>query len=65
MTQWKVIIVEPQGIEIQDADPFQSKLSLSEDSSLFDTGEAKIKLRLGLFSYPVLQAADILLYRFV
>ena len=25
--------------------------------------EAKAKLKLGLFSYPVLQAADILLYR--
>lgn len=27
--------------------------------------EAKAKLKLGLFTYPVLQAADILLYRFV
>ena len=26
---------------------------------------AKAKLKLGLFSYPVLQAADILLYRYV
>jgi tryptophanyl-tRNA synthetase len=38
----------------------QSKLSLPDDASLAD---AKSKeLHLGLFSYPVLQAADVLLY---
>ncbi|KAL9123460.1 MAG: hypothetical protein Q9217_007099, partial [Psora testacea] len=39
-----------------------SKLSLSEDVSALEAGAAKSKLRLGLFSYPVLQAADVLLY---
>lgn len=41
---------------------WKSKLSLSEEASLADN-EANEKLKLGLFSYPVLQAADILLYR--
>lgn len=41
----------------------QSKLSLTDDTS--PTGEsAKSKLKLGLFSYPVLQAADILVHRY-
>ena len=41
---------------------WKSKLDLSEDETLIsDTTKAKLKL--GLFSYPVLQAADILLYR--
>lgn len=40
----------------------QSKLALSKEVSVFDSQSAKAKLRLGLFSYPVLQAADILLY---
>ncbi|KAL8895524.1 MAG: hypothetical protein Q9207_008139 [Kuettlingeria erythrocarpa] len=35
---------------------------MSEDIALSDP-DAKAKLKLGLFSYPVLQAADILLYR--
>lgn len=40
----------------------QSKLSLSEDANAMDTSN-KAKLKLGLFSYPVLQAADILVHR--
>ncbi|KAK1484055.1 tryptophanyl-tRNA synthetase [Colletotrichum cuscutae] len=39
-----------------------SKLSLSNDATILDEG-AKASLKLGLFSYPVLQAADILVHR--
>ncbi len=42
---------------------WKSKLAMSEDMALSDP-DAKAKLKLGLFSYPVLQAADILLYRY-
>lgn len=49
------------GREIDVNDP-QSKLSLKDDASPLDGG-AKSKLKLGLFSYPVLQAADILVHR--
>ncbi|CAI6333297.1 unnamed protein product [Periconia digitata] len=49
MTQWK------------------SKMSLPSNANPFDTSTSKKKdapaLKLGLFSYPVLQAADILLYK--
>ncbi|KAI9923536.1 Tryptophan--tRNA ligase, mitochondrial [Aspergillus wentii] len=41
---------------------WKSKLQLPEDTSL-EHSEARSKLRLGLFSYPVLQAADILVHR--
>ncbi|KAL1848968.1 Tryptophan--tRNA ligase, mitochondrial [Paecilomyces lecythidis] len=41
---------------------WKSKLKLPEDTGLEDSA-AKSKLRLGLFSYPVLQAADILIHR--
>ncbi|KAH8689715.1 putative tryptophanyl-tRNA synthetase [Talaromyces proteolyticus] len=41
---------------------WKSKLQLPDDVSL-DDSDAKSKLRLGLFSYPVLQAADILVHR--
>lgn len=41
---------------------WKSKLALSDHSALFD-GDAKARLKLGLFAYPVLQAADVLLYR--
>ena len=44
-------------------DTLQSKLALSADVSAFDIQVSKSKLKLGLFSYPVLQAADVLLYR--
>ncbi|KAK2743078.1 Tryptophan--tRNA ligase, mitochondrial [Onygenales sp. PD_40] len=41
---------------------WKSKLQLPENSTLEDPG-ARSRLRLGLFSYPVLQAADILIHR--
>lgn len=41
---------------------WKSKLQLPEETDL-DHSTAKSKLRLGLFSYPVLQAADILVHR--
>ncbi|KAI9677576.1 MAG: Tryptophan--tRNA ligase, mitochondrial [Caeruleum heppii] len=41
---------------------WKSKLSLPQDAQPSDT-EAKAKLKLGLLSYPVLQAADILVHR--
>ncbi|KAL8697627.1 MAG: hypothetical protein Q9224_002214 [Gallowayella concinna] len=41
---------------------WKSKLALSDNVALSDP-DAKMKLKLALFSYPVLQAADILLYR--
>ncbi|KAK5061472.1 hypothetical protein LTR84_008016 [Exophiala bonariae] len=40
---------------------WKSKLNLPDETSL-DADEATAVLKLGLFSYPVLQAADILLY---
>ncbi|KAJ6024513.1 hypothetical protein N7540_005310 [Penicillium herquei] len=41
---------------------WKTKLQLPEDATLEDS-EARAQLRLGLFSYPVLQAADILVHR--
>ncbi|TVY53632.1 Tryptophan--tRNA ligase, mitochondrial [Lachnellula cervina] len=41
---------------------WKSKLQLKDDASPLDEG-SKSKLKLGLFSYPVLQAADILVHR--
>ncbi|KUJ19784.1 Nucleotidylyl transferase [Mollisia scopiformis] len=41
---------------------WKSKLSLSDHTSPLDES-SKSKLKLGLFSYPVLQAADILVHR--
>ncbi|KNG80103.1 tryptophan--tRNA ligase [Aspergillus nomiae NRRL 13137] len=41
---------------------WKSKLQLPENTNL-EHSAARSKLRLGLFSYPVLQAADILLHR--
>lgn len=64
MTQWKVsgpvifIYKEPS------IDTLQSKLQLPDDATL-DDSTARAQLRLGLFSYPVLQAADILVHRYV
>jgi tryptophanyl-tRNA synthetase len=40
---------------------WKSKLNLSENASMEDESSREV-LKLGLFSYPVLQAADILLY---
>ncbi|KAK8199680.1 uncharacterized protein BKA78DRAFT_329264 [Phyllosticta capitalensis] len=41
---------------------WKSKLDVS-DSSTIDSEKVRSKLKLGLFSYPVLQAADILVHR--
>jgi len=41
---------------------WKSKLSLGDSATMLDE-RAKSSLKLGLFSYPVLQAADILVYR--
>ncbi|SPN98300.1 related to tryptophan-tRNA ligase, mitochondrial [Cephalotrichum gorgonifer] len=41
---------------------WKSKLSVASSTTLFDE-DVRSSLKLGLFSYPVLQAADILLYR--
>lgn len=62
MTQWKVRggINDPLSM-IFRAENWKTKLSLPDKTSIFEQG-AKSKLKLGLFSYPVLQAADILLY---
>lgn len=66
MTQWKVtyiLKIHRQWDLIIFADVYdQSKLSLSEDTSALDE-KAKAALKLGLFSYPVLQAADIMVHR--
>ncbi|MCJ1248317.1 Tryptophan--tRNA ligase, mitochondrial [Trapelia coarctata] len=40
---------------------WKSKLALEDDASPLDTS-SKAKLKLGLFSYPVLQAADVLVH---
>ena len=47
-----------------DTECLQSKLALSDEASAQDFANTKGKLKLGLFSYPVLQAADILLYKY-
>jgi tryptophanyl-tRNA synthetase len=65
MTQWKV------GGETSPLTPStalsltvsKSKLSLPDNASPLEGG-SKSKLKLGLFSYPVLQAADILVHRY-
>ena len=66
MTQWKVCHklgqIYLKVICSNWTDFLQSKLALSDDISALETTSAKAKLKLGLFSYPVLQAADILLY---
>ncbi|KFY47414.1 hypothetical protein V495_01964 [Pseudogymnoascus sp. VKM F-4514 (FW-929)] len=60
MTQWKVWSI--MNSSNASTNGKQSKLSLSEDANAMDTSN-KAKLKLGLFSYPVLQAADILVHR--
>ncbi len=47
-----------------DANEKQSKLNLGGESNPLDDS-SKSKLKLGLFSYPVLQAADILVHGWV
>lgn len=41
----------------------QSKLAVPSSATVEDA-DVKATLKLGLFSYPVLQAADILVYRY-
>lgn len=62
MTQWKVSD-EDQRIHYKGlrTDDSKTKLALADSASLLDQN-TRSKLKLGLFSYPVLQAADILLY---
>lgn len=63
MTQWKVCLQShlPQEDNLTNND--QSKLALPDNTSPLDPFPSnKAALKLGLFSYPVLQAADILLY---
>lgn len=63
MTQWKVSIHSHPTATIKPTRP-QSKLSLPANASPLDIKSTKSKnLKLGLFSYPVLQAADILVHR--
>lgn len=62
MTQWKVSFPSPL-LKFIPTDYLQSKLSLDESVSPLDE-RSKSKLKLGLFSYPVLQAADILVHRY-
>lgn len=69
MTQWKVSLISWPNSGYQNSDTNllildQSKLAMSDQVALSDPN-ARGKLKLGLFSYPVLQAADILLYRYV
>jgi hypothetical protein len=60
MTQWKV----GKSASLLDSllTILQSKLQLAPDTSPLSAG-SRSRLKLGLFSYPVLQAADILVHR--
>jgi tryptophanyl-tRNA synthetase len=63
MTQWKVKSDSPKHAHNSLTDMLvQQKLSVSAASRLDDKGIGS-QLKLGLFSYPVLQAADILIHR--
>ncbi|KAI5198735.1 putative tryptophanyl-tRNA synthetase [Aureobasidium subglaciale] len=75
MTQWKVCIFLPNisllnllaislTINLFFSYPwlYLTKLDLDENANPLDSS-TKTKLKLGLFSYPVLQAADILIHR--
>jgi tryptophanyl-tRNA synthetase len=62
MTQWKVCISSVWYSYHYVLTRTQSKLALPATASPLDPAANKDALKLGLFSYPVLQAADILLY---
>lgn len=72
MTQWKVgnyvllkasiILMQSPSCDTPYTNAQQSKLSIVDGSGL-DDKRVKASLKLGLFSYPVLQAADILVHR--
>jgi tryptophanyl-tRNA synthetase len=64
MTQWKVPCHCLPSSNLTLLIWIQSKLSLPE-SATPDDEATRAKLKLGLFSYPVLQAADILVHRSV
>ena len=55
MTTWKVSSL------VEDPSSYQSQLATRSSSSVDSVSEADLKL--GLLAYPVLQAADILLYK--
>lgn len=59
MTQWKVYILFSVYVFLPNF--VQSKLKLPENSTL-EHSAARANLKLGLFTYPVLQAADILVH---
>lgn len=59
MTQWKVYILFSVYVFLPNV--VQSKLKLPENSTL-EHSAARANLKLGLFTYPVLQAADILVH---
>jgi tryptophanyl-tRNA synthetase len=65
MTQWKVrdgrVSKQTPSPELILA-PLQSKMQLGETATL-NSPQAKESLKHGLFSYPILQAADILVHR--
>lgn len=62
MTQWKVYNILSY-ISNKILTSPKSKLNLDQKSSIEDR-QAGSRLKLGLFSYPVLQAADILVHRY-
>lgn len=65
MTQWKVCYDGGETLRNRLpvlTDHMQSKLTLPDKLSALDSTSVNARLKLGLFSYPVLQAADILLY---
>ena len=55
MTTWKVSLL------VEEYSSYQSQLATRSSSSVDSVSEADLKL--GLLAYPVLQAADILLYK--
>lgn len=64
MTQWKVSLYRRRyPVVVSSNHPEQSKLAVSSSATIADE-DVKGSLKLGLFSYPVLQAADILVYRY-
>ena len=58
---WILSTIAPTGY-LSRMTQWKSKLYLDPETSLFSEAATR-KLKLGLFSYPVLQAADILLYK--
>ncbi|KAK5663913.1 hypothetical protein OQA88_124 [Cercophora sp. LCS_1] len=59
--QWILSCLAPTGY-LSRMTQWKSKLKLGEDASVFDE-DKRAKLRHGLFSYPILQAADVLVHR--